>query len=165
MDTIANPPIGDSVVETDERSRTRKEPFYMAKSWIVWLFESLVPRVQVASQWLTKVTLTAQSASIIATAIPLPALAAGEYRISLYGRITTPDSLGSSLTVTAGWTEGAVAIPKSSPAATGNSTSTTALLSELVTIDRATSLTYATTWAATTGDGRYKLIVTIEQVN
>lgn len=165
MNTIANPPVTSSLIETNELNPQRRDPFYMAKGWIVWLFESLVPRVQAASQYLITKTLTGQSASIGSTALALPVLAAGLYRISLYGRITTVDTVGSSLTVTAGWTEGGVAITASSAAATGNLTSTIALLSVLVSIDRATSLKYATTFTATTGDGRYELIVVCEQVN
>ncbi len=166
METIANPPTQSSLIETNDQIPTRKDPFYMAKSWIVWLFESLVPRVQQASQLLlAQAMLTGKHASIGSTSLPLAILAAGRYRTSWYVRITTPDTLGSSVQVTIGWTEGGQPLTLSGSVLNGNVVTAVEIASLLLVVDRATAITYATTWAATTGDGRYELAITVEQVD
>lgn len=164
MEQIAAPPLQDSVIELDE-TPARRDPFYMAKGWIIWIQNSLIPRVQSGVQLLTTKSLSGQAAAIGATPVPLPVLSAGMYRIAYYARITTPASVSSSLTVTIGWTEGGVALTLAGPALTGNVATSVQSGEIVVRIDRASAITYATTYATSGTDMQYSLDICVEQLN
>lgn len=163
---LASPPTGDSLIETDEQVPARREPFYMAVGWVRWLLDALLPRVQSASQWLVTKTLTAQAAAILATAIPLPVLASGLYRVSWYVRVTQAAGGASAVQVTLGWTEGAQALTLTGALLNGNLVTEVEAESHLLQVDRATSLTYAAAYvSAGVPVMQYSLRVTVEQVN
>jgi len=128
-----------------------------------WLL-SLADRLNRTPEVLGNVSLTAQTASISATAISVPSIAPGVYRLSAAARITTAATTSSSLTVTFGWTQ-AVACTVSGSAITGNTTATTGSLVAIVRADEATALTYATTYASSGGTAmQYRLDVCVEQL-
>ena len=113
----------------------------------------------------TAPALTAQSASIGATAVPLPTLTEGLYRVSWYFRVTTVDAVSSSLRLTIGHTDGAVACTQATAAYTGNVVTAPQSGVFLVRADAGSSITYATTYASNTpGQMIYALSVAIEQV-
>lgn len=109
---------------------------------------------------------TAQSASISATALNIGEVPAGLYRISPYVRITVAAGVSSSLTVTFSWTDGGVSPSFSFPAITGNTTTTVQPDKSLVLeIDDGTPITYATTYASNpAGAMQYKLSITVERL-
>lgn len=128
-----------------------------------WLL-SLADRVNRTPEILGTVSLTAQTASISATAVSVPSLSPGVYRLSAAARITTAATTSSSLTLTFGWTQ-AVACTVSSAAITGNTTATTGSLVAIVRADEATALTYATTYVSSGGTAmQYRLDVSVEQL-
>lgn len=150
-----------------------KEPMVDAKrrpskTFIDWVTQ-LVADVDAAPARLQTVTATTQNASISTTPIVTATLATGLYRVSWYARVTTPATTGaatSSLTVTVGWTDGGVTCTYSGTAMTGNSTTTVQSQSQLINVDAATPVTYATAYASNTaGQMVYKLYVLLEQVN
>jgi len=162
MSELAAPPTQDSLIELDER---RRDPYYMAKSWIIWMQDSLTTRVQSAPQSLKTVELTDQNASIGATPVPLGSVTAGRYRVSYYARVTSPDGVASSLTVTIRWTEGAVSLSLSGAAMTGDTTTTVQSGMMLLQVDANVSIEYATTYASNTpGLMKYRLTVQVEAV-
>lgn len=149
MAIISSPPLLSSVIENDEKIPARRDPFYMAKAWILWIQDALVPRIQACPQVLSTVKiLTGQVASIGATALPLGLLSAGIYRISIYGRVTTAAGVNSSLTLTVGFTEGGVPVTISGAANVSNSINSAQGFVFQVPIDRSTAITYATTYAS-----------------
>jgi hypothetical protein len=165
MSVIASPPMQASLVETDETDPTRRNPFYMASTWLRWLQDSLVTRLQSAPLDLKTVTKTAQSAAIGATAVPLGSVSAGRYQITWYARITTPDAVSSSLTVTIAWTEGAVSLSVSGSAITGNTTASLQSGVIEVDVDASSAISYATAYASNTpGAMQYRLSVTVKQI-
>lgn len=137
----------------------------VALSWLNW-FTSLQTDVGAAPVRRKTVTLTGQAASIGATAIPLGSLASGLYRVSYLARVTTPATTSSSLVVTVGFTNGGVACSLSGTAMTGNTTSTVQSGSQLVAIDRASPVTYATTYASVGATAMvYSLWLVFEEVD
>lgn len=170
MSIIAPPPSNDSLVETDSTIPSRKDPFYIAKAWLIWLLESLLPRIQQTAQVLMTPesdggTLTDQHASIAAAVLPTGPLGAGTYRITYEARVTTIDGVASSLTVSLGWTEDGIALQLSGTPMVADSVSAPQSGSITVTIDDNTSLTYSTTYASTTPNKmRYKIGFTVEQI-
>jgi hypothetical protein len=138
---------------------------YLSADWYLWFFAQ-ANRVQQAPPVLgTPTSLTSQSASIGTTALTLPALSGGVYRVSWYARITTAATVSSSLTVTIGFTETAITLSTSGSAITGNTTTTTQSGSVLLQIDAASSLTYSTTYASVGATSMvYRLSLTCEQV-
>ena len=147
------------------RDRMTTQAGLVALSWLNW-FTSLQTDVGNAPARLKSVTLTAQGASIGATAIPVGSLASGLYRVSYLARITTPATTSSSLTVTLGFTNGGVACSLSGAAMTGNTTSTVQTGSHMVAIDRASPVTYATTYASVGATPMaYSLWVVLEEVD
>lgn len=110
-------------------------------------------------------TLTAQAASIGATALPTGSLSGGYFRVTTYARITQAATTSSSLTVSIGFMDGAVNCTLSGVALTGNTTATTQSFSVMVKNDAGASLTYATTYASVGGTPmQYALTVVVEQV-
>jgi hypothetical protein len=165
MPTIASPPAQDSLIELDETRRDRRDPFYVARTWLLWLQDALVTRVQAAPELRTAVTLTAQNAAIGATPIPLASVTAGRYRISFYVRITTADAVSSSLTVTLGWTDSGIACTQSGAALTGNAVTTTQSGSIVVQSDANAPLTYSVAYTSNTpGTMQYRLSVVCESL-
>ena len=95
------------------------------------------------------VTKTGQTASLATTAV-LTLTSSGWYRISTYARVTSPDGVSSSLSVTVGWTENAQALTKTSAAMTGDTVTTGQSTETPVYADASTDLTVATTYASNT---------------
>ena len=165
MPLIASPPSADSLLELDDTRRDQREPRYMARSWLLWLQDVLVTRVQTAPELRTAVVLTAQNAAIGATPIPLASVNAGRFRISFFARVTTPDGVSSSLTITLGFTDGGVACTQSGAAITGNAVTTTQSGSIMVQSDANAPLTYAVSYASNTpGAMVYRLSLVCESL-
>jgi hypothetical protein len=113
----------------------------------------------------TRLNLTNQNAAIPQTAFPAPALRGGLYRINWYLRITTPDPVSSSLTLTIGFSESGLALSIASAALTGNTVLTWLSGSTLIFTDQATAITYRTTYVSNTaGTMKYRLAAAVEQV-
>lgn len=156
---IKLPPIPVQQKLLDERDRETMHP-----RWIQWLL-NLITVVQNMTAYLGSKSLTAQAASITATAVPVPTLSAGLHRVSYTARITRAATSSSSLTVTLGWTDGGVACSYAGAAMTGNTTATTQSASVLVNVDAATTVTYATTYASSGATTMlYALSVTVESL-
>lgn len=170
MPQIASPPSQESLIEMDPRNPLRKDPFIIEKNWLRWIFESLIPKLQSTGETvLTPAssggTLTDQHTSLAPTPLAVGQLSAGTYRITYYARVTTIDGVSSSLTVTLGWTEDALALSLSGPAMAADSISAPQSGSIMVTIDQNSALTIATTYASNTPNQmRYKLEFLIEQL-
>ncbi len=162
--TIAPPPVSEALNQQDGKDW---KPIWLAKRWAGWLQEQngLIPRVQAAPQWLKTVTLSGQHAAIGATAIPMAVLAAGRYQVSWYVRVTTPASVTSSVAVTIGWTEGAVALTLSGAAVTGNLTTSVQSGVVFLLVDRATSITYSTGYASNAAGMNYELTIDVVQMS
>lgn len=112
------------------------------------------------------VALTGQGAAIATTSIPTDGdLSAGLYRVTWYARITTAAGVSSSLTVSFGWTDGAISQTHSGAAITGNTTTTFQSGTLLLRTDAASPITYATTYASNAaGVMRYSLYITLERL-
>lgn len=135
----------------------------ISQAYYLWLFE-LQGRTESAAEGLDSVSLTNQSAAISATPIVVTQTA-GLFRISWYLRITTAATTSSSATVTIGWTETGVALTKSGPAVTGNTTTTTDSGTFLIRSDAAAALTYAVSYATSGATAmKYRLDVVVERV-
>lgn len=135
------------------------------KGFIDWM-TALTTSVETSPSTYTPVSLTGQGASIGTTAIPTATLSEGLYRVTWSARITTPATTGaatSSLTVTLGWTDQGLACTVSGTAMTGNTTTTTQSGTQMVRVDGASPITYATTYASNTaGQMRYRLDLVLE---
>lgn len=130
--------------------------------WDNWL-QDVVKAVNAAAKESGQVSLTAQDASISATAIDGPTLAGGFYRITYAQRVTQAASSSSSLTTAFGWTTGGVSCSFSGAAMTGNTTATTQGAVVPITVDAGTSVTYATTYATSGATSMsYELSVRLE---
>ncbi len=165
MPTIAAPPVNDSLVQTDPLVPARREPFFISREWLLYLQDALAARVQQAPAILTSVALTAQTASIGATPIPLRSVSAGLYRIAIYARITTVDAVSSSLTISIGWTESAIPLTLSGAAMTGNLLTTVQSFSLIVQSDANAPLNYSTAYVSNTpAQMKYRLTVIAESL-
>lgn len=112
------------------------------------------------------VSLTSQHAAIATTPIPSDTLAPGLYRVSIYQRVTTAAGVSSSLTTAISWTDGGISCSFSGAAMTGNTTATTQSFSQLIRVDRATPVSYTTTYASNPATVmQYSLDVVLETVS
>lgn len=108
---------------------------------------------------------TGQSASIATASLPTDGdLSAGLYRVTVYQRITTADAVSVSLQATLGWTDGGVSCTFAGTALTVNATNTVASFTFTMRVDAASPITYATTWSAGSGNGRYRIDVFLERL-
>ena len=161
---LESPPFHeDIVVAKDQRQQSKVPALVLNFEWQKW-FGSLVGGFVKTPTKEAKVNLTGQAASIGATALPLGSIPAGIYRVSYYVRVTTPDSTSLSLTMTFAFTDRAVSQSQSAAAMTGNTITTLQFGTLIVRVDRNTPVTYAVTYTAGTGDGRFALDVAIEQL-
>ena len=117
------------------------------RSWGQW-FSALRDGVNASPQVTGEVALTAQQASISATALPLPALTNCCVRVSVFSRITRPATTSSSVQVTIGGTDGGVAYPLVGTALTGNTTATVGSQTWVVSADAGSSVTYAVSYSS-----------------
>ena len=133
--------------------------------WVNW-FSALQQDVSEAPFRLTTVSVEGQVASVGVTAFPLGALASGLYRISLLARVTTPATTSSSVSVGIGFTLGGVASLLTTAALVANTAGAVLSDTVLVRVDRATPVTYRTTYASVGATGLvYAVYLTIEQVD
>ena len=157
-DSPVSPEIPDPATGKMTRSK------YFSQEYVDWFLE-LQTRTQQSAERIGAVALTAQSASISATPVPMPDLTTGFYRVSYSARISRAASTDSTLTVTLGWTRSTIALTQAGAAITGNSTSTQQNATLLLWVDANASITYATTYGsngATTM--QYELAVIVEAV-
>lgn len=163
MSTLPPPPMQTSLIELDPKDPLRRAPFYMSKAWLVWLLNSLLPPVERGAQILKSIALTSQTASIGTTPMPLGVLASGTYRISTYARVTVAAGTSSSLSVTLRWTDSGVACTSTGASMAGNTIATTLSENRLITIDAASAISYATTYASNAAAAMtYKLLFVVE---
>lgn len=149
------------IVEVKDEKTNGKVSFYFLTLW-----NALTARIEQAAYRIGNgVTLAAQQASILATPLGSATLGAGLYRVSWYARITTPDGVSSSLTVTIRWTEGAVALALSGAAMTGDTVTTVQSGIVFLNVDNNTPITYATAYLSNTpGQMQYELVLALERV-
>src|SRR5712671_7372194 len=98
MTAIAAPPEGDSLIELDQRDPERRRPFYMAKTWIIWILQSLMTRIGASPEVLiVDKEYTDQHTSLGTTSLPTGPLSSGAYRLEYTARVTTADGVASSV--------------------------------------------------------------------
>lgn len=158
-----SPPYTDPIViARDPRQQTRVPDLILGTEWQRW-FANLSQDVEQAPNRKSVIVLTDQEASLGTTSIPAVLEAPGLWRVSYYARVTRAASVSSSLIVTIGWTDGAVALTKVGATLNGNTTSTLEQATILVRADAASVLSYATTYASAGGTSmRYRLSVLAE---
>jgi hypothetical protein len=150
--------------ETMDRNTGRKSRSpYFSQEIVDWLLEQQ-QGVNNSPTRFGGVSLTLQGASVPSTPIPMPALSAGLYRVSVYARITRAGSVSSSLIVTIGHTDGAVSCTQSTPALITNTTASFVGATFVVRSDASVALTYATTYADGGGalSMQYALSIVVE---
>lgn len=136
----------------------------MSDPWIRY-FSDMTVRLEDSPERIGLVELTAQAASIAATAIPMPGLSAGLYRVAYYARITTAATNNSSLTVTFDWQDGGVTPTWSGAAITGNTTTTVQSGTLLLLCAASSPIRYSTTYASNGATAMvYKLYITCEGI-
>lgn len=156
-------PIG--IPSPEDERKGKGTAVYLPQSWIDW-FTALTQRVETAPNRVAAVTLEEQSAAIGSTDIPIGNVLAGVYRLSYYARISTAAGSSSSLTVSLGWPDGAVAQSFSGSAITGNTTTTYQTATLEVLVDAAGPITYSTAYSSTGSPAmEYTLVVTAEVVS
>lgn len=164
---IANAPTSDSLIELDSRDPERRNPFYMAKAWIIWITQSLIPRVESSTEvLLVNKEYTDQHVSLPTTILPTGSLPAGVYLVSYTLRVTTADGVSSSVQVSLGWTDnGGPALTLNAAALAADSVTLPQTGQIRPTIGPNTSLTFTTVYASNTPNKmRYKLQFSVVRV-
>lgn len=155
MATLQRVPSGEPLLYPDGT---------VTRRWLQW-FGIHTDRINAGPDRLVFKQLTAQGAAIAATSFVTPSLSPGVYRVSYYARITRAASTSSSLTVTVGHTDGAIAITQAGAAMTGNTTATVQSGTAVVRIDSATPITFATAYSSSGATTmQYRLDLVLETV-
>lgn len=148
--SLSAPPLQTSLIDPPSDPKSPDAVWAITRVWNQW-FLSLTTRIQSSASLLKTVSLTAQSASIATTAIPLGTISAGLYRVAWHARITQAATTSSALTVTISYTNGSVSCSQSGAALTGNTTATVQSGVILLKADQATAVSYATTYVSVGG--------------
>lgn len=160
MLTYAPAPVRDPVSEPNPDTKKQM----LTRPWVDW-FAALGNRVDQQTQKLDVIEMYNLSGTIGVTPIPLSVSDQGIFRITYYTRIMQQAATSSSVTVTIGWTDGAITCFQAFPAMTGNTQGTTQSHTLMVRNDQASALTYQITVASNpAGQVRYSFIVMVEQV-
>lgn len=137
-----------------EVGANQKPTDFLSGDWYKWFFQEQ-NRIQAGVQSVggPPSFRTAQAASIGATGIPLtavnvPSVQAGFYRVNWYARVTQAASVGSSLSLTLTWTEHGITLTTTTSAVTGNTTTTTLVGSQVLYSDAPGPVSYSTTYAS-----------------
>lgn len=162
-------PLSDPIAQPRRANipKDQKDVFegLITDPWVKW-FQTQTQTIQSTPQSAGSVSLTNQSASIAATAIPSGSLSSGVFRVSYYNRVTQAATTSSGLQMIFGWTDSGIACSKTFTNVTGNTTATTDTGTLLIYADSASPITYSTVYASVGGTVmKYKLIVVLEQVN
>lgn len=165
MSTIAQPiPHRAPVCDVDVNPSTGRErnTNLMSSTWIQYLL-GIKEDLQHTNTRLRGESLAAQSASLGSTPLPLPALAAGLYRVSYYARITQPATTSSSLIVTIAFTDGSVACFLAGAALATNTSASVQSGTFLIRSDAASPISYSTTYVSVGATPmQYRLDLTVE---
>lgn len=167
MTVIAAPPTQDSVIELDMRDPERRKPFDLARVWVVWFLQSLVPRISASPEvLLANKEYANRNASIATTAIPTGVLSAGTYRVEYMLRVTTADGVASSVQLALGWTDsGGPALTQNFAPLALDSVTLPQTGAIRVTIAGNSSLTFNTAYASTTpGAMRYRVQFSVTRI-
>lgn len=135
-------------------------------AWDLRFLVPLVAAVNASPQVRKHVALTAQAASVSATAlVPATAMTDAVYRVPYAMRVTTAATSSSSLTLTLAWTSGGVSQSYSFAALTGNTAATQQFGTAIVKADGGTAVTYAVTYASSGATAMaYELDICLEQL-
>jgi len=138
----------DPVPNTTPINAAESKLWQLQQVWYQWL-NRLRQMVNAAVGIVGDAALTAQAASIAATALNPGTLAAGLYRASYAVQVTRASSATSGIQVLLAWTSGGVAQSFSGTNLTTNLTTTHEGQSVTMLVDASTNVTYATTYAST----------------
>lgn len=156
FDTPVSPATIDPVT-----GKTTPSP-YFSQEIVDWLLEQQ-QRAEDSPEQIASVSLSAQSADIAATPVPMPDLTTGRYRVSVYTRVTRAASTSSELIVTIAWTDGAVALSSAGATLTGNLTTTFEQRTLFLAVDANASITYQVDYTSVGGTTmQFKLEVIVE---
>ena len=153
-------PVRDPIAE--EHPETKK--LMLPRVWIDW-FASVGLRIERQAETLHIVELFVLGGTIPVTPIPTDALNEGLYRLTYYMRVQAVAANSSSLQLTLGWVDEAVACFQTFPALTTNTIGSVQSGTILVRNDQASPLTYQVTYASdAAGQMKYNLFVAAERL-
>ncbi len=152
---LTPPPLQDKVIRTDG---------LLTDIWLRW-FGRLPATLGAIPSIVNTVTLATQGASVSATDFSGTRLLVGTYRATYHAQITQAATTSSSLTVTIGWTDGAVAQSISGAPIIGNTTATGQSGGALIHVDAATAVNYSTSYSSTGATAmQYSLNLLLERI-
>lgn len=134
-------PMRSPVLEPGKSGLMRRE--------FVRFLDTLRRLIGLTAQQQGAVELTAQSAAIVTTDIPLPTVQEGLYRLSYSLRITQAATTMSSCGVTFGWVTNAISCSQVFDLLVGNTTASQTSDSITVSVDAASAITYAVSYSST----------------
>ncbi len=167
MSVSAIPPIptSSSAVQLDDRGKPLAG-YPLGQDYYLWLF-ALANLVQSSGQRVgNAVSRTSQTAAIISTPMPLPAVNVGLYVLTVYANVDTPAGATSQLgDFTATWTQNGVVKNATIANSTAN-LNTTAIFGQIpIRIDANSPVNYAMGYASNPANAMtYSLFVALSQV-
>ena len=151
--------------ETVDRHTGRKvRSPYLSQEFIDWFIEQQ-QRLEDSPEQLGSVSLSAQSADIGATPVPMPDLSAGTYRVSVYVRVTRVATVSSEIQIVIGWTDGGIALTSAGTNLTGNTTTTFETRTLFLAVDANAPITYEAIYTSAGATAmQFKLEIVVEQM-
>ena len=155
-------PVSPETFDRDTGKKIRSP--YFAQEHIDWWLEQQ-RRVEDGPEQLGTVSLSAQSADIAATPVPMPDLTAGMYRVSYYVRVTRAGSVSGEIQIQIGWTDGTIALTSAGTNLTANTTSTFEQRTLFLAVAANVSITYEAIYNDGGGTAmQYKLEIVVEKL-
>lgn len=156
-------PVTTQISEVDQK--TGKFTGYVPTPWSDY-FNGLDVQLAQTFSLVNQVQIPSGSTLVSATPIVNTILAPGLYRVSYYLVELQADNVGSSVTVTIGWTDRGTARSLAGAAVTLNNLQAVQTNTYLLRIDGSTPITYAVAYSSTGATPKmiYSLDITLEQV-
>ena len=155
-------PVSPDTFDRNTGKKTRSP--YFAQEHVDWWLEQQT-RAEDSPEQLGSVSLTAQSADIAATPVPMPDLTTGRYRVSYYTRVTRAATTSSELIITIAWTDVAQAMTSAGATLTGNLVTTFEQRTLFLAVAANASITYQADYTSVGGTTmQFKLEIVIEKL-
>lgn len=141
-------PRNDSLIETDENSPTRKDPFIASRAWLEMFFDPLATLLTSVVKVLKATASPTTQGAAIPTSSAFLTTQSGVYRVNYVLRVTRPATVSSALQITIGWERSGIAETKVGVNLVGNTTTTYESDTFPVKADGLTDLTYSVAYTS-----------------
>lgn len=170
---VEDPPLQEPIVQFSPESAKRLKlnvdngDGKISANWFNWIWQAVLRRLNSApAQFDSIVSEQGLTASQPSTAIGLPAIAQGRYRVSVHVKVRQAAGANSQILVSIGYTNNTVACAQSTTNLTTNTTGSVESKVMLIVADVSSPITWASTYVSAGAPSMsYDVDIVVEALN